>query len=484
MSGKGYEIPITTPGSEQVLSAFDKIAEKMRDVARVSQQSIHRVRSTAQQNGRGLDDPWRRLEQLNSLNAPPSDYNAQRALDLARERAWRRANRANQELMQGPPLPKGGARALEANKPDPIHTMFMRTRLKIGPWQPLVGDLVKNGLLDATKVDSMLAKISGSAIAKRAAASLAGAALPILLGGAAVAGAGALAIKWGVNGLENQFGAARGYYAGGGGKGYGATSSILGPLGMDPRQSADFAVQFGERLRQGGYGASVLRSKGVIDLGRYTINKFENLEKAIDALRKMDERKAMMVARDVGLSDALWVRDLSQGSYEALKNSGNWQNDPGARLGSAEWQSIKQRTGNSWDQFQNSLTLPFSDMAIMTRLREQGRYGDMAKLAGAAALRYNPLTALGVGVWDHFHPNEGNSDKWYNELAKQTTSGSGSSKDDLVSEIRNLTRTIKDQREFIGGGTRSRSMPTGWKAQQLENVLDGHVQAIGAFTVA
>ena len=172
MASKGYEIPLTVPGITETLRAFDAVAEKIRETGRISRETQNQQRSS---RGNVFD----RSEHLNSFNGPFASANDERWHNVQRIRAQRSADRADRDL--------------NPSKADPMKTMFMRTRLKIGPWQPLVGDLVKNGMLDEGKIDAMMARIGGSKGALTAVARLASAAMPVVIGAAAVIGVGAAA---------------------------------------------------------------------------------------------------------------------------------------------------------------------------------------------------------------------------------------------------------------------------------------------------
>lgn len=467
---KGYEIPISVPGQAEALRAFDNIQQKLEETGRVASQAMQRARQPATMREIRPDNPWDRLQAANTrydLNSRLGvSENRMRALDLERIRAQRAVNRADREM--------------NPVQDDPLKTMFMRTRLKIGPWHPLVGDLVKNGLLDESKIDGFLGRIGSSQAAKAAVTRLSAAALPVL-GTAAV---GAAAIRLSLQGLQQTFDSGRGYYLGGGGRNYGAAAGIFSPFGMDGRATAGVANEFGDRLRSGGFGAAWMRSQGVVDFGVYTLNKFDNLVKAIDKLRATDESTAIRVARDLGISDALWVRNLSDSSYRSIKNTGQWRNSPAAQLGSAEWEAAKTKVGDYWDQIKATATLPLADMAIAKNLRDKGRYGDMIKLFGAVAARWYVPANLAVQAWDHFHPNEGNSSKWYDQLARSARGNQGDPTKENTEAIRDLTRTMKDSPERIGIGPRgNRSVPAGWTYEMMEEAMKGQAMKLGAYTL-
>ena len=57
--------------------------------------------------------------------------------------------------------------------------------------------------------------------------------------------------------------------------------------------------------------------------------------------------------------------------------------------------------------------------------------------------------------------------------------------DENTQAVKELTRTIKDQAEMIGGGQRAKSaLPTvGMKAMMMTNQFDNETQYMGAFTI-
>jgi hypothetical protein len=56
--------------------------------------------------------------------------------------------------------------------------------------------------------------------------------------------------------------------------------------------------------------------------------------------------------------------------------------------------------------------------------------------------------------------------------------------DETTKAIKDLTRTMKDAAEQLGGGTRARgAIPAGWKQMQMENALQSDAISLGAFNV-
>ena len=116
---------------------------------------------------------------------------------------------------------------------------------------------------------------------------------------------------------------ASGEYIGGASPGGGAQSAAVGGFfGLSPSSMGQLAEAFGERLRQGGYGSSVARSQGIVDVGWSTIDKSQNLLKMLDYLRTIaSHTQAILVARTLGLEGMLTVRDTSDIAWNQLKNS-------------------------------------------------------------------------------------------------------------------------------------------------------------------
>lgn len=480
---KGYEIPLSIPGASEALSVFDRIIAKLGEVGSASERAQAKAREdrknspearlrSMEVDNRRQDQEWRQME-----TAQRKKERYEENLKKQEERAFRESEKRRRQENQ-----------------DPIKTMFMRTRLKIGPWQPLVGDLVKNGLLDENNIDKMMGFLNGSrksgfggpgvsaamkasqgtssaaakaatgaavSAASQAAESpgiiaavtgIAAAAMPFVIGGAAVAAGGAALYAMANAATEKQRSYSSAYWMGGGDPGQ--ASAVGGFLGMDPGTMAGRANQFADTLRGGGYGAAMIRDKGVIDLGPHTTNKFTNLIKALDELRKMDEKKAINVARSLGISDMMNVYDLSDGTWKALKKSKADRATPAARKEEAEYRAQQELFGSEVEKL-------------------------MQGVNKVAMWWWTPVLKSLNGTNDPLLPYtmRGGKDS-KPEKAKSETK-------ELSDNIQNLTRTLKDEAEMIGGGRRARgALPPGWKHQQLSEQAMSHAQMLGAFSVA
>lgn len=444
--GQGYSIPLGAD-TTKFDAVVDKSLAKVKQLEMAMQNITMRGGGSGGGSGVGSNsggaNPWDRASRAINRYGPYATPGQEKSAMLERVRAQRAVDRAEKELNP---------------QSDSMRTMMMRTRLKIGNFHPLIGDLVKNGLIDESKIDGFLARMGSNPAVMSSILKLAG--------GAGIAiGAGVAAFEGGKylvnNFIDRQRNFANAYYSGGGNAGQ--ASALGGFMGMDPSQTAGKANEFGDRLRAGGYGASVMRSAGVIDLGRFTLNKFDNFIKAVDVLRNMSERQAIMVARDMGMSDALWMRDLSPGAYAQLKHSRDWQDSPTARANAAQINATKERLGSWWDRAMN-----VAGGRVAKDLGEENW--------GTALWNYSLPGMIKNGVDDMIDMFGGSS------KGKSTQSSKTS---ELTDALNNLMRTMKDHGETLGGGGRTRgSMPPGQKGSQLEESLRSQAQIYGAFTVA
>jgi hypothetical protein len=446
MSDKGFEIPLTVPGVKEALAAFDAVADKMREAGRASASARSAANSAR-------SDPWAReaaakdsYSRMSGMGLHDDDLRASR---LEMVRASRAVQRANRDL--------------NPQAADLMKQMLYRTRLKVGPFMPLIGDLVKNDLLDPKAIDSVLSRIGGLAGAKTALKSIVTGAFPFLLGAGAVAAVAGGAYELMNAGSASSRRIGNAFYSAGGGNGTstGQNLGLAGFMGTDAAGMAGMATNLGERLRGGGYGASIMRQGGVIDLGRFTIDKFANLTKAIDLLRGMEEKKAIMVARDLGIESLLYTRDISSTTLGALRRSGG-QMTPEERKSNAEYDANRARLGNDIDNGYRAVANPV--------IRSTNFLMDfLGGISGNAESMTNLIYRFG----------------WKTRGEAAIEAGKGGKTSDLVDALGNLTRTIKDHQEFIGGGTRARgAMPAGQKGGQLEESLRSQAQIYGAFTIA
>lgn len=449
MATKGYEIPVTA-NTDALTKGIDQAAKRLEEFYSQTQRMAQNAKGGGGygggRSGAGQVNPYDRLRDLNNLHGPYASENAQRWADVQRARAQKAVDRADRDL-------GGGADALK--------TMLMRTRLKIGNFQPLIGDLIRNGILSESTIDGMIAKIAGNPAMAAAVTKLAG-----IAGIAASVGAGY--VTWG---MERDRSFSRGYYSGGGSEGYGQAAGLGSFIGAGPGDIGEIAQGLAQKLQGGGYGAAKLRSLGIIDKGSYLQpNKYPNFIKTIDALRGMSELDKMRVLNDLGMPELGRFTDLSPSAYNQLKNS---MGDIGQNRGAsadvdARYESIK----NSGASF---ISRPWEwlkhDMSEQERLTSSGKYGKAALNAIYTALKWG--TGNIARVFDNFgHPQDG--------------PGSTKAAIEKNTEAINLhTRTIKDGGEFIGGGPRGRLAwdHLAWKGLMFEANSDSMTRQLGAFVV-
>ena len=289
----------------------------------------------------------------------------------------------------------------------------------------------------------------GIASAASTVASLASAAMPLLIPGA-VALAGAVVIGAGANAAAASYrtGGDLYYRSGSSTAAVGQLRGIGAFLGKDAGAASDALAG---SLHNGSYGAAVLASRGIVDMGSMTKDRGENYLRAIDELVKMPESQAIRVARDTGMQDELWMRDLSPESRKRVMDSYRESGTDAERQSEAEYRGSKERLGASWDRMVRAVGKPIIDT----------------------------FNAAVDGLSDPFSP----SDPALKPKNKKTGTGA-SAKDDNTAAVEELTRTLKDGREQVGGGARSMgSVPAGWKLTTMDTALKGEAMALGAFGV-
>lgn len=294
--------------------------------------------------------------------------------------AVRRAEKAlqNQRKTLDGPKPK--------NREDYIMEAFMTSR--VGPGGqllPLVNRLRKAGLTSAEDLQEKFGMNAGDA-AKMAPFIQAAAKLALPVAGA-IAGVGAaFALAEYSAATYRKVGGA--YWTAGGTPG--ETAQMLG-IGGD--NAAQKAMSLGSALQQGTYGASYMRGKGVVDLGPYTVDKASNYIRAIDELRKIKtDKQAIRVARDLGMTDDLWMRDLSQPDFERRKSSMAGLGDPGYRAQAATYQNNKDILGNNLERLGAELGNIFTPIIN----------------SGAKGL----ANTFDSGFWKGFIPRPGRQSMW------------------------------------------------------------------------
>lgn len=496
---KGYEIPITLPGVDQALKQLDALAEKLKYTETASESAIRaakagpaseRTMRTASAETRGTDplrrgsgtmrevkmtNPWDRLEAAQSrvslMERAKASMNSMKGANLELERAKRQVDQA-EKLMK----PKEPA--------DPLRTMFMRTRLKIGPWHPLVGDLVKNGLLDESKIDQMLSKVSGSPALEAQVLKMATTVVPRILGAVsvigAVGGAMSMANEWGGRANQRNFDyTSAGLLGGSTGRDSMQAFGMGRFMGMGPMETAALSIQLGESLRAGGPAAGRLRSQGIVDLGRNTLNKFDNLIKVMDALAKMPEKEAGYMARELGLpAEMLTWRYLSKDLQNMLKDNPPLTEQE--KRQAAEKRAAGEIRQKSIENYERMWAPYNTQTALRDAENMKGNFAgglkhDFYALTELAKV-LNPVTLYDAIVREFMTANGWNkldgAQKSQSEVERNTE------------ELKKVNRTLKESREIVGGGRRASSaVPAGWRYEQLSEGLAGMSRALGAFTI-
>lgn len=415
------QISVTLTGVDEALQAFDSVLEKLRE--------IRREVSGAAKGG----DPWSQYRATGGHTPGPSSNS--RIPDLNPRQAT------------------------------PLHNFLKDSLMEAKIGKTSLKDFAKAGLLNEAKVDGMVAKLAGSKAVQSGVATLAKLATPLLVAGAAataiagvvipvVQGAIALADKGSAinKGLSASY-----YIASGNAASAGQGASLAPYFGMEPGQLAGRAVSFGDALRGGGYGASKFRGLGINDQGFRTLDKMGNLIKALDALRTMEEKEAITVARATGIEDLLSVRDLSDSTYENLKNS-SLKQTPWERMINSEYEAQKTTLGNNIDNIYRAAAVPVIGLAQLA-LDGLGFMLDPFGLFATMKDSYNKS-------------HEGGEDEKSDPIKENTYA------------TNELTRTIKDQAEMIGGGRRAKTaVPPGIRGQMFTDNQNSESMKLGAFTV-
>jgi hypothetical protein len=197
--------------------------------------------------------------------------------------------------------------------------------------------------------------------------------------------------------------------------------------------------------------------------------------RAMDILRaEPNEDLAIRAAREAGLSDMMWMRDLSDGTYGRMKGVYGPMSKS-ARQASAEYDAKWAEIGGNAQRY---LGQPF------------GRWGQSA-LGRFVAPNTSDLlwTATGLGFFkDAIQGFGGNADAplGAGPLTGQGGRGSGPGKDlkEAAEALKDAGRSLKEGAEQIGGGGRSRgAIPGQWKFMQMEDAITGQAAKLGAFSI-
>jgi hypothetical protein len=278
-------------------------------------------------------------------------------------------------------------------------------------------------------------------------ASLASAAMPLLIPGA-VALAGAVVVGGAANAAAASYRAGGDLYyrSGSSAAGVGQLRGIGAFLGKDAGAASDALAG---ALHNGSYGAAILNSRGIVDMGSFTKDRGLNYRRAIEELTKMPESQAIRVARDTGLQDELWMRNLSPESRKRMLDSYDAASSPDEMNSEAEYRGSKVRLGASWDKMVRTIGKPIIDT----------------------------FNAAIDGLTDPFSPSDP-------ALKPKGKASPAKAKDDNTAAVEELTRTLKGGRDQVGGGSRSMgAVPAGWKLMTMDSALKSDAMAMGAFGV-
>ena len=154
---------------------------------------------------------------------------------------------------------------------------------------------------------------------------------PYGLAGAAAIGLGSAVYN---RGLSSATELAQASYIGGGTAAEsGAVAGIGAFLGRSAGQAQNAALGLADALHRGTYGAGVLRGLGIIDRGGIQVDKDTNYIAAVKAVTSpaMSRSQAIRVARDTGLTDELFLRDLDPADRDNFLADRERQLTPEAR---------------------------------------------------------------------------------------------------------------------------------------------------------
>lgn len=471
-----YEMNFNAKGFDKVERDADKVNLKLRQQLELKR-AINRETMSSGGSGSGGgrsgggsgrsargSDPFERADRL-KLDVILGAMGGMSQQDLkGAEYKALKADIAAQKAQQF--LDLGGEKPAKTQQELIMEAIMTSRILPGGKLSPIVGKMVSAGLMGKEGLeDKMLGMGMSSGMAAKyapMAAEIAGMALPVLIGAGATAAAvgliyGAAEVSQGVLNKGNKL-----FY------GTGGTPQEIGALmslGIDAARANDI----GNRLRQGGFGSAYMRQQGIVDLGPYTIDKAANAVAAVKALAsEKNTARAIMVARDLGLEDQLWVRDLSPSHGEDLMNLRQNMGSEDSRKASAEYNYNKEKLSATWDNTVQGIGIPLLN-AINTWVDTT-----------STVYKYSPLNALDWVVKQTMYGigQIGGGDDSTDEKQKQSDTR------DNTDAIKNLGRTLKDHAEMIGGGTRGAgSVPAGWKMQMWTQSMDNLAATFGAFGV-
>ena len=270
----------------------------------------------------------------------------------------------------------------------------------------------------------------------------------------------------------------------------GAPASQLGYVGMlgrgagiDPSQVGGMAEAFGQALRQGGIGSAYFREKGLVDYGPFTVNKVENLQKALEILAKETDRNTrLMVARDTGLAAFLPIIESSTGLRELVKGTAGWMTEQDTQFG-RDWQATKAVGSNLFDMWHSRIAQQFLGPVVEgANVLGAAGTGDWRKMGKAYTSYIDSLLSFGTGGFFGADQLTGFRDWRRKKINSMWGDDDKQEKKDAVAAMRDNTRALRDNTEMIKAGPRGvGALPSNWKNIMLEESLKTQAANLGAW---
>jgi len=446
-----YDIELNSPNLDKFNRGLDASLSKVERLAGAVNELGGSASLLASKSS--ISGPYSRLQSAQAKFAAitPGDTSPEaRDVTLALRKAEMAAGRADKF---GKPI----------SRSDALSNLFMTSRIGIGgegfSMMPLMNKMFSPG-----NASALFGEAAGASISAMAG--------PFAAAAAAIAGMTVAARAYSAF-VRDSAGA---HYLGGGNADVTASArGIAGLAGMSGTDFAGRAVSFGDFLRSGGPGAGYFRSKGLIDRGWLQGDKTSNMIRAMDILRsEPSEDLAIRAAREAGLSDMMWMRDLSDDTYGRMKGLYGPMSKS-ARRQSAEYDAKWAEIGGN---VQNYITKPMGRWAqsFIGRLGLFPSTSDMLSTATGFWFLKDAIQGFGGDV-------DSPIDISWNGKGG---GASGTSKDlsEAAEALKDAGRTLKEGAEQIGGGGRSRgAIPGQWKFMQMEDAITGQAAKLGAFSI-
>lgn len=478
-------IDLNIPGADQVESRFERIIEKMNE----------------------LDKAYRNAAQGFTVGKGSQATHAARTQVGIYSRLTRERERLNDAIAKGSDLEIKDARAAVFNAQKRVEAHERRVkmaerglpewlstaRVAIGPngklqLMPLMNRLIEAGISDGSH--SGILNLAGGAGAAGARAAVAGGggaaftsamALAKLAAPVAVLALAGVALKKGADAFANATAPySRAHWSGGGTGRQTAAAVLIGSfLGMDPGSVGDRANALSQRLLQGGYGAGHMRARGITGAGWWRANQMGTYLRAIDELRNIpDDERAIRVARDLGLTDELRVRDLSPSTYQALRSSSAAAASPRARRAASEYDANKAIIGRELESMWVSATTP-----IMKSIAS-----GLTDIRDGFSMSFYDAT---IGGWKRLGTTKGwkelfsgDTNPWLEASRERKRKEAEIDSKEGVDAIRELTRALRDTTDAINIGNRGgQAVPAAWRHQMMEDALLHQARALGSWTI-